>query len=362
MVTSEDDYPHPVPPQAFMTWKENWVFPAVDTEQRVATLFHFSLRPGAGEGIFTAKLCIDDWEHRYVGRSPVPADLPAFVPVRNERLTFEVVEPATRFRITYRGEELDADLEYTARFPPWDFDDNALAPGDSPLGDRGRGVFHFHHYEQALRHEGTITLRAGPRAGETIRVSGYANRDHSWGWREDLTFRHHHWLCASFEDRFVQGTVMNEQCYPHGDKHGGWISTEAANVAVAQVDTSDAYWLTPGEPLPRLDRDVRYRLTTADGAVRTSREPSRARAISPTMRRAPSSTVSPEASCFVIRWAQASSRGSAPARISSSRASRQPGSFDMARRTSRQITFPEPSQIALTGASRYRRGRIDSST
>jgi hypothetical protein len=189
--------------------------------------------------------------------------------VRNERLTFEVVEPATRFRITYRGEELDADLEYTARFPPWDFDDNALAPGDSPLGDRGRGVFHFHHYEQALRHEGTITLRAGPRAGETIRVSGYANRDHSWGWREDLTFRHHHWLCASFEDRFVQGTVMNEQCYPHGDKHGGWISTEAANVAVAQVDTSDAYWLTPGEPLPRLDRDVRYRLTTADGATCT---------------------------------------------------------------------------------------------
>ena len=73
MVTPEDDFPHPVPPQAFMTWKENWVFPAVDTEQRVASLFHFSLRPGEGEGIFTAKFCIDDWEHRYVGRSPVPA-------------------------------------------------------------------------------------------------------------------------------------------------------------------------------------------------------------------------------------------------------------------------------------------------
>ena len=71
----------------------------------------------------------------------------------------------------------------------------------------------------------------------------------------------------SFEDRYVQGTVMNEQCYPDGDKHGGWISTAAGNVAVAQVDTSDAYWLAPGEPLPRLDRDVRYRLTTAEGAT-----------------------------------------------------------------------------------------------
>jgi hypothetical protein len=269
VVTPEDDYPHSVPPQAFMTWKENWVFPAVDTEQRVATLFHFSLRPGAGEGIFTAKLSVDDWEHRYVGRSPVPRDLTGFVPVRNERLVFEVLEPAERFRITYSGDELDAEIEYAARFPTWDFDDNALAPGASPLGDRGRGVFHFHHYEQALRHEGTITLRAGPRAGETIRVSGYANRDHSWGWREDLTFRHHHWLCASFEDRYVQGTVMNEQCYPDGDKHGGWISTASGNVAVAHVDTGDAYWLAPGEPLPRLDRDVRYRLTTAEGATCT---------------------------------------------------------------------------------------------
>ena len=172
MVAPEDDFPHPVPPQAFMTWKENWVFPAVDTEKRVASLFHFSLRPGEGEGIFTAKFCIDDWEHRYVGRSPVPADLTTFVPVANEKITFEVVTPGERFHISYISDELDADIWYTGRFPSWDFDDGPLAPGDSILGERGRYVFHFHHYEQALLHEGTITVKAGPRAGETIEVVG----------------------------------------------------------------------------------------------------------------------------------------------------------------------------------------------
>ena len=251
-----------------MTWKENWVFPAVDTDRRVASLFHFSLRPGEGEGIFTAKLCVDGWEHRYVGRSPVPRDPTQLVPVRNDRLVLEVLEPARRFRIAYRGDELDADVVYTARFPTWDFDDNALAPGESPLGDRGRGVFHFHHYEQALVHEGTLAVKAGPLAGRTVEIGGYANRDHSWGWRQDLSFNHHHWLCASFEDRYVQGTVMNEQCYA-GDKHGGFLSTDAGNVAVDRVDASDAYWLAPGEPLPRLERDVRYRLTSADGAAHT---------------------------------------------------------------------------------------------
>ena len=70
---------------------------------------------------------------------------------------------------------------------------------------------------------------------------------------------------------------MNEQCYPDGDKHGGWISTASGNVAVAHVDTGDAYWLAPGEPLPRLDRDVRYRLTTADGETCTGRRAPRER-------------------------------------------------------------------------------------
>ncbi len=268
MIAPNDDFPHPVPPQAFMTWKENWVWPAVDRENRVASLFHFSLRPAHGEGIFTAKFCIDDWEHRYVGRSPVPRDLTTFVPVRNEKIVFAVEEPARRFRITYASDELDADITYTARFHAWDFDDGPLAPGDSPLGERGRHIFHFQHYEQALWHEGTVSLKAGPRAGETIRVSGYGNRDHSWGWREDMTFDHHHWLCASFDDRYIQGTLMNEECYD-GDKYGGWISTDAGNEAVSHLDDSAAYWLERGTPLPQLDRDVQYVVTTVDGAKAT---------------------------------------------------------------------------------------------
>jgi hypothetical protein len=264
-----DDYPHPVPPQAFMVWKENWVFPAIDTRNRVASLFHFSLRPGQGEGIFTAKFSIDGWEHRYVGRSPVPQDLSIFHPVRNEKITFTIVRPAEQFHITYRSDELDADITYTARFPAWDFDVAPKAPGESVLGDLGRGVFPFHHMEQALAHEGTLRIKAGPKDGTEVQVSGYANRDHSWGWRQDLTFNHHHWICASFDDRFLEGAKMQEDYYPYGPKVGGWFSTGAGNDAVVDIDSSDAYWLDDDEPLPVLDRDVRYRLTTQGGQVAT---------------------------------------------------------------------------------------------
>ena len=248
-----------------MTWKENWVFPGFDADQRIATLFHVSLRPALGEGVFTAKMSGPGWKHRHVDRIEVPADVTTFVPVRSDRLLFEVVEPTERFRITYRSDGVDADMEYTARFPVFDFADGPKPPGESPLGPVGLSVFPFHHYEQALAVAGSIHIKEGDLAGTELELTGWGNRDHSWGWRDDFQFRHHHWVCASFEDRYVQGSVMLENSYPD-EKYGGFVSTAAGNSATRDVDTSDTYWVTGrNQPLGALDRDVRYRITTVDG-------------------------------------------------------------------------------------------------
>ena len=37
---------------------------------------------------------------------------------------------------------------------------------------------------------------------------------------------------------------MSENSYPD-PKPGGWVSTEAGNEAVIEIDDSDAYWLAP---------------------------------------------------------------------------------------------------------------------
>lgn len=265
-ITPQDDFPHPVPYQAFMTWKENWVFPAIDLDNDVATLIHFSLRPALGEGIFTAKFNVAGDKYRYVGRSPIPPDLEHFVPVRNERLTFEVVDPTREFRVTYDGPDIAADLRYTGRFPPFDFRDGPKPEGESTVGELGLCVFPFNHYEQALAMTGTLTIKDGPRSGEVLAISGFGNRDHSWGWRDDFMFRHHHWVCASFDGLYVQGSSMLETSYPHL-KHGGFVSTSTGNVATAHVDSTDAFWLAENEPFPPFDRDVRYAITTVDGDV-----------------------------------------------------------------------------------------------
>ena len=126
MISPRDDLPHPVPPQAFMTWKENWVFPAVDPRNRTACLFHFSLRPAVGEGIFTAKFCVDGEEYRYVGRSSIPSDIQTMSPVENERVRFEVVKPGERFALKYlvpswmpRSNTQPASHLSTSPMDPW---------------------------------------------------------------------------------------------------------------------------------------------------------------------------------------------------------------------------------------------------
>ena len=267
MIEPEDDFPHQVPPQAFMTWKENWVFPAVDRANRSSALFHFSLRPVLGEGIFTAKFHVEGTDYRHVSRSPVPRDLRQLQPVADDAVEFRVIEPGKEFRLLHSGDEVDADLTYRARWPAWDFADGPHYPG-STLGDVGNKVFPFHHYEQALSVEGTIRIKSGEQAGRTLEFSGYGNRDHSWGFRDDFQFRHHHWLCASFDDRFVQGSSMLETSHPV-EKPGGWVSTDEGNDGVTLVDTSNAYWLTPGEPLGDPRKDVTYRLHTYSGRQHT---------------------------------------------------------------------------------------------
>jgi hypothetical protein len=261
VISPRDEHPHPVAPQAFQTWKENWCLCAVDPVRGVSAVFHVSLRPVDGEAIFSGKLRAGEREHKHVRRQPIGPDPRALEPLSDGAMTLELGDSP---RITLETEEVTASLEFTGRFGVFDFADGPLAPGESALGEIGRHVFPFHHYEQGLDVRGSLTLASG----ETIEVHGRGNRDHSWGFRDDFGFRRHHWICANFDDRFIGGSAMVETSYD-GLKHGGAVASAAGHDPIVHVDESGAYWLQEGEPLPQLDRDVSYRLTTASGAVHT---------------------------------------------------------------------------------------------
>ncbi len=262
-----EDFPHPVPHEAFMMWKENWCFSGIDTEHRLGVVFHFSLRPTRDEGIFTAKFVIDGEEYRSVQRSPIPRDVTELVPVSNGDLELEVLEPHRRFRVTYQGEKIRADIQFEGRFEPWDFREGVKTGSPTAMGEYGRTVFHFPHYEQGLIMSGTVEILDGDEP-RVLEVAGFGNRDHSWGWRNDHLFISHHWINPNFEDRFLQGTSMFESTYPE-PKFGGFEARESGNVGVVHIDMSDAYWLEKeNEPIGPLDRDCTYVLTLGSGEKR----------------------------------------------------------------------------------------------
>ena len=172
-----------------------------------------------------------------------------------------MIEPHQEFSLTFEGDDVTVECAVTARFDSFDFADGNLAPGSSPIGDLGRHVFPFNHYEQALSFTATIS-RPGH---DDLQLSGWGNRDHSWGWRDDFGFRSHQWICANFEDSYVQGSTMLDTTYPDR-KFGGFVSTSDGNDPVTTIDISASYWDEPAnEPLPELDRDVSYTFQTVSG-------------------------------------------------------------------------------------------------
>lgn len=264
-VAPDDDFPHAVPEAPSLIWKENWVIEGLDLENSVAVMFHFSMRPADGEGIFSAKAQGPDIRIRSVNRHPIGATLDDMRPVTDGSTTFEVIEPKKRFGLRHDGPDGTMDLVFTGRFEPFDFADGPKPAGTSMVGPIGLSVFPFNHYEQSLAFSGTIIPKKGPRAGETVEISGWGLRDHSWGWRNDFGFRRHHWLCANFEDRYVQGSAMTEVFYPE-EKFGGFVSRATGNDPVSRVVADDPYWLDdPEEPFGAFERDATYTVTTVGG-------------------------------------------------------------------------------------------------
>lgn len=269
MITQHEDFPHEPHQWALMTWKENWCFTGVDLSTGVGFVFHISLRPQHQEGVFSVKLDgvvdgerirVKSVERQRIGRNPS-----IFPQIASGRMRFDIQEPHRAFRLTYVGPDGSLEVDFTGRFEPFDFADGVLAPGPSSLGDIGRHVFPFHHYEQGLTFQANFTPRDGISAGQNIVLSGFGNRDHSWGWRDDFGFQHHHWICANFSNQFIQGSVMQEQSYD-GVKYGGFIGRSSGNTPVIHIDTSDTYWGTSNDrPLPALDRPVTYRIRDAAG-------------------------------------------------------------------------------------------------
>jgi hypothetical protein len=74
MTTTHDDRPHPVPPFAFLRYKENYFFIVMDQRNDIYGIAHLNNEPLFNRSRFTFNLNVKGQAFRYANEVPLPAN------------------------------------------------------------------------------------------------------------------------------------------------------------------------------------------------------------------------------------------------------------------------------------------------
>lgn len=197
-----DDELHPLDPAEWWAIETLW-FAFTVPERALNGVVYLVCRPSMG--VSSLQINIFDqsghlpWENRHwraLWHLPMPASLRRFEMV-GTGFAFEVLEPLTRYRLSYAAENVSFDLDWEALIPP------RLTNGN--------------HIDQFGRVTGTLRLD-----GEEIAVDCMQMRDRSWSRRSDLEGIQgaYTYALASGEHALLMASALDgEVCRAKG----GWL-------------------------------------------------------------------------------------------------------------------------------------------
>jgi hypothetical protein len=202
----EDDYTHPLGPES--NFNESMYFNFFDRERALGGFVRLGNRANEGQAELTVCLYLPDGRVLFTFQRPAIANNDAF---DAGGMRFEVDEPGQRLRTTYSGKVLEladpramADPGKAFRESPkkaiaLDLVHDAVGPMYGHAGSAeeekkpAEEQFGKAHYEQHMRVTGTLEID-----GETLSISGFGLRDHSWGPRYWQAIHEYQWLTLNF--------------------------------------------------------------------------------------------------------------------------------------------------------------------
>jgi len=201
MTTLHDDLPHPVPPLAFLRWKENYFFIIIDHENKVFGVSHLNFEPGFDRARFSCNLSLEGELFQYGNEVAFPENYAFSRELTDGRLRLNIDESHGRFRLALASEDLDVDLTFTKRLPSFDFNACKYAAPDIPSFKEAMTLctnLPFEHFQQSMTVSGRVSVKA---SGKHYSVGGYGYRDHSWCMRSDNLVKNHTWCGLNFPDQ-----------------------------------------------------------------------------------------------------------------------------------------------------------------
>lgn len=201
MITTHDDLPHPVPPYAYLRYKENWFFIIIDAENDVFGMAHFNCEPGHDRARFSCNLMIRQELFKYGVQVPFPANFAYSRQIGDDRLQARFIEAHKHIDLSLHSSDVDLDMSFLALAPTFDYQNSDAANPNRPTPSEivSFGTHQeFHHQQQAMRISGTLKLNSGKSAGQTIVLKGVGYRDHSRAMRADNFTLKHVWTFLYF--------------------------------------------------------------------------------------------------------------------------------------------------------------------
>jgi hypothetical protein len=194
MITTHDDVPHPVPPIAYLRYKENWFFIIIDVKNSVYGMAHFNCEPGQDRARVSCNLMVRGEIFKYGNQIPFPANFAYATELGDDKLKVKFVEAHTRIDIRLNSDDLKLDMSFLKHAPTFDY---AAYDAANPNKPSAQEIINsatnqmYHHQQQAMTIKGTLKMKAGKAKGETIKLKGLGYRDHSRGMRcDNMTLRH----------------------------------------------------------------------------------------------------------------------------------------------------------------------------
>jgi hypothetical protein len=237
MTTTHDDYPHPVPPIAFLRWKENYFFILMDTGADIFGILHFNNEPGFNRSRFTCNLTIRGKPYEYHSETPLPDDFEMARQLSDGKLTLRFVKPHQHFEVRLKTETIEAEIHFEAHFPTFDFSACATAAPEQvsfrEISTLGYNL-PYNHQQQALRTRGHVKLL--DQSDEIIPIKGAGYRDHSWVMRSDAGVAEHIWCGFWFPDRAFGIKILSSLARPGITAKEGYITDADGPRALRSID------------------------------------------------------------------------------------------------------------------------------
>jgi hypothetical protein len=225
MLSEGDDLRHPHDPDP--RWRESLYFNFLVPDASLGGVLYLRLDPNAA---LSSVLVIV-----YRGFEAEPA----YFYVRQEHLSprvelddvlvaglhIERVQPLHKFSLSFAdGEAVALQLTFTSIHPPFDYARHLGGSGPALATNR---------FEQAGRVEGILRL-----GGKELPLSGFGQRDHSWGVRDWYLIQHYKWLAVQAGEKsalqLLYAIVRGEVSYK------GYVfdGTDVAAIVSADVVTT----------------------------------------------------------------------------------------------------------------------------